>query len=685
MANGFLMTDLLVCIYMTKINNRYRAMITPNLLVDARLLFTEDPAGSLDVLTPLLPIGVADYLLKTVFTREEIRGRAVNCTRLTDGNATPTWSLLGWLNRTPSYDALVSLKAGRIMKLLGQIEQCLKAGTFRPEGGRYPRRIWLKDLVGESAGRPDCPGYQRDRPKGGYARFEGEAVKKALRGRILFLEEVARVLSEKGLEIGSNLLDILQMLAFNDEIELLPALGFTAPGEITCFRCGGRIQLKSGFPPAELKHIFFHSPACPERMYQARCPICKLPSLYCEQCNTLGESRLCRGLFALGDQRTLNIPRTVQWPERTGVPALTPAQEQASRELVDFVRGSGPSDCLVWAVTGAGKTEVVLTAMAVVLGAGGRVLYAVPRRDVVKELAPRLQSSFEDIKVITNYGGSPEKFSSAPLVMATTHQVIRYYRQFDLVVLDEADAYPYRENKMLQMAVRRAAKPGGHTICLTATPDRQLMSGVNCGLTRLITIPVRYHGHPVPEPRCQKLVSFQKTADQRWTIAPYLLELLDKWLAEKDVQVFAFLPTVRMVETYGPVLAKALKGRNHPAGPALLAFSHAGDRDREQKRRDFKAGKFRLFLTTTIMERGITVKRAHVLVLEADFEPVFDEGTLIQMAGRAGRSAEFPDGEVVFVGGRINQAMRRARQKIRYLNTVARRAGYLKRGEQPRE
>jgi len=112
----------------------------------------------------------------------------------------------------------------------------------------------------------------------------------------------------------------------------------------------------------------------------------------------------------------------------------------------------------------------------------------------------------------------------------------------------------------------------------------------------------------------------------------------------------------------------------------LLRFSHARDAQRDRKRDDFKNGKFPLFVTTTIMERGITVKKANVLVLEADREQVFDEGTLIQMAGRAGRSAEYPQGEVVFAGKTISDAMRNARKKIIFLNRTAREQGYLKPG-----
>ncbi|PKM44510.1 MAG: hypothetical protein CVV03_07725 [Firmicutes bacterium HGW-Firmicutes-8] len=640
------MKDLLVCIYMAKINNCYRAFMTHNPQVDARILLSD---GRLDLLTPFIPVGVAYYILKTVFTEEEIKGCDIS------HNGKP---LLSWFKKTPSYSEIVCVKSARVTKLLKQIDHFFGEAVFLPKNYVYPRQVFFEELPAEDEKWND--------------RYVQSAVKEALKGRILFLEELEKSLVENGFKTNANIMDVLQVLALRDRVEIMPSLGFTAPGEAACFRCGHKIN----FPG-----VFGQYPEVYGYMYHGQCPQCKLPSLYCENCNVFGESRLCRGLFALDPRSGGNKNKHGLKYELSGVTPLTDAQNRAARELVDFVKENKTNECLIWAVCGAGKTEVVLKAMAEVLNSGGSVLYAIPRRDVVKELSPRLKKSFGNCDIVTSYGGSEEKFRSAPIVIATTHQALRYYRQFDLVILDEVDAYPYRDNHMLHVAVKRAAKPGGHTVYLTATPDEKVISQVNRGLAKLITIPARYHGHPVPEPQCTRLAAFQKSDGRNWSVAPYITELLYKWLVENDGQVFAFLPTIQMVETFGPILEKTVTGWAKPKESGLLRFSHSKDPFRDQKIEDFKAGKFRLFLTTTIMERGITVNRANVLVIHADFDKVFDEGTLIQMAGRAGRSAEFPHGEAVFVGRTINKAMKNAIKKIRYLNSVARQEGYLENGE----
>ena len=62
---------------------------------------------------------------------------------------------------------------------------------------------------------------------------------------------------------------------------------------------------------------------------------------------------------------------------------LTPAQELASQRLVEFIH-SRQQKILVWAACGAGKTEVTFAAIQTALGRGWKVLFAIPRRDVVR-------------------------------------------------------------------------------------------------------------------------------------------------------------------------------------------------------------------------------------------------------------------------------------------------------------
>jgi len=109
-----------------------------------------------------------------------------------------------------------------------------------------------------------------------------------------------------------------------------------------------------------------------------------------------------------------------------------------------------------------------------------------------------------------------------------------------------------------------------------------------------------------------------------------------------------------------------------------VEFSHSKDPEREQKKERFSQGKFPFLVTTTIMERGVTIPRLNVLVLYSDQERIFNIPALIQMAGRVGRKKEYPQGRVLLVGNRITSSMLQAKEMIKNLNREAQREGYLK-------
>ena len=72
-------------------------------------------------------------------------------------------------------------------------------------------------------------------------------------------------------------------------------------------------------------------------------------------------------------------------------------------------------------------------------------------------------------------------------------------------------------------------------------------------------------------------------------------------------------------------------------------------------------------LTTTILERGITIPNVQVAVIGAE-QQTFNKGALIQIGGRVGRSSEYPDGDFVLFHHGISYAMDDAKTEIIRLN-----------------
>ncbi|MDO4192650.1 MAG: helicase-related protein [Erysipelotrichaceae bacterium] len=324
---------------------------------------------------------------------------------------------------------------------------------------------------------------------------------------------------------------------------------------------------------------------------------------------------------------------TLQYP-------LTKAQAEIAvkcAELTDI------SDVLIHAVCGAGKTELVVLSIAKMLKEGKKVCFAIPRRQVVLELRERLAQYFPKAKVTAVCGGHTA-VTDGDLIICTTHQLYRYCRAFDLLILDEPDAFPFRGDPVLHGIAQTACT--GHTVYLTATPDEQLMDRVRKGTLVHLTLNERPHGHPLPVPEVKR-----GSALSLW------IRMLSWIRRNRDHPRIIFVPTILQAEWFGRLL-KPLTG-------CCVCTSKTENRDEViEAYRQEPAG---IIIATTVLERGVTIKGADVCIYGAD-HPVFDEAGLVQMAGRAGRSFEHPTGDVLFLLNEKSRTVDRCVRQIREAN-----------------
>jgi late competence protein required for DNA uptake (superfamily II DNA/RNA helicase) len=359
-----------------------------------------------------------------------------------------------------------------------------------------------------------------------------------------------------------------------------------------------------------------------------------------------------------------------------GAPSAEPASNVASVAHASFVRSLLPKSTIVlqpnrfllWAVTGAGKTEMIFPLIAYVLEQGGKALVATPRRDVVLELSPRLKTAFPEADIATLYGGSPERFKQGNLVIATTHQLMRFAYCFDLVVIDELDAFPYHNDPMLAYAAAQCCRPNGKYILLSATPPITLQKEVEKGTLPHAKVPARFHGHPLPVPRHIGMKGVE-VALRTKQLPSALIASLRKSV-QRGAQIFVFVARIRHISPLIAVLKRYF--------PALaIEGTSSEDANRAEKVLQFRACNIRMLVTTTILERGVTVKKSDVYIFDADSD-LFDEASLVQMAGRAGRSSDDPAGIVVFSSLDWTTSQRKAIAQIKQMNILARKQGYLK-------
>ncbi|WP_252312069.1 DEAD/DEAH box helicase [Sinobaca sp. H24] len=384
------------------------------------------------------------------------------------------------------------------------------------------------------------------------------------------------------------------------------------------------------------------------------CARCGQTCTYCRICLEMGRIDTCGVLFSWNGRAPLpEGSASLQWQGE-----LSSGQQKASDELCRAIANG--TELLIWAVCGAGKTEILFRGIEDACLDRRRVLLTTPRADVVMELLPRIRAAFPGLIVKGLYGGSEERFGYADIHIATTHQTRRFRDAFDVVIIDEIDAFPFSYDPSLKQAVDKAAKPGAARIYLTATPSRQLKKQARDGELPFIQIPRRYHDYPLPVPTLKWIGNWKK-ALKKDRMPPALLAWCEKKTAA-GVPVFVFVSSVEQAETAARLLAEKWEG---------TIGVHAADPLRHEKIQLFRDKKVPILVTTTILERGVTIKGAEAAVLGAE-ENIFDEKALVQIAGRVGRSSDQPDGDVMYFHYGKTTAMLEA---VRHIQTMNKQGG----------
>ncbi len=367
------------------------------------------------------------------------------------------------------------------------------------------------------------------------------------------------------------------------------------------------------------------------------CARCKQQCVYCRHCIRMGRVSSCSELM-LWNKHPAKTKNThiFTWSGK-----LTPAQQKASEELLVSVQQN--KSHLLSAVCGAGKTELLFPSIYTCLREGKRVCVAAPRTDVILELFPRFQQVFPQTTIHALYGGAQDQEGFADLVVATTHQLYRFEDAFDVVFVDEADAFPYYADETLQQAVKKAVKNDAAIHFVTATPTSSLRTENESNISR------RYHGHDLPVPRFSSLWGYAR----RMKKGKVPKNLYD-WIEEKkkhQIPFLVFLPTIEMLENF----------------PGDFERVHAEHPERKEKVLLLREKKIPGLLTTTILERGITIENVHVAVVGAE-QKIFTASALIQISGRVGRSSNFPTGDIVFFHHGISHEMDKAKAAIERWN-----------------
>lgn len=264
-----------------------------------------------------------------------------------------------------------------------------------------------------------------------------------------------------------------------------------------------------------------------------------------------------------------------------------------------------------------------------------KVAFAIPRKDVCIEIYSRLKNDYKSIKIVLVCGGNTSDLEGQ-IVVLTTHQLYRYKHYFDLLILDEADAFPYYGDKMLNVFLHESVI--GPIIYLSATIKDSFKKKCN----NIVYVNRRFHNYDLPVPIYKRYLPINKYK---------ILEEIIKKLSPKKTLIF--VPTIEI----GKKLASKYK----------YPFVYSSLDNKQDIINKFKKDEIRIMITTSILERGVTFLGVQVIVFEANHE-LYDTSSLIQIAGRVGRKIKSPTGCVYFLSTSESDSMKKCIKEIKKKN-----------------
>ena len=315
-------------------------------------------------------------------------------------------------------------------------------------------------------------------------------------------------------------------------------------------------------PPAARRVVHRVGPA-PDRMTEARAAVLRVidehggagfaPSELAQLAG-VGTS-VVKGLVGTGTLVETEAPKDAPYPRLDpslpGKP-LAPDQAVAAEALRTGLRGGGYATTLLRGVTGSGKTEVYLEAVAETLRMGRQALVLLPEIALSAEFIDRVEARF---------GARPGEWHSGitrterrrlwhmagrgevGLVVGARSALFLPFRDLGLIVVDEEHDSSYKQDETVHysardMAVLRASIEGAQVVLASATPSVETWVNAATGKYRRVDLRARYGEAELPDMAAIDLRK-EEMPSGRW-ISPTLGRAVEERL-ERGEQSLLFL------------------------------------------------------------------------------------------------------------------------------------------------
>jgi ATP-dependent DNA helicase RecG len=315
---------------------------------------------------------------------------------------------------------------------------------------------------------------------------------------------------------------------------------------------------------------------------------------------------------------------------------LTPGQRQAVKEIVDDMRRREPMHRLLQGDVGAGKTIVALLAAIVAMENGLQVAFMAPTEILAGQhygnIARLLASSRFRVDLLTGSTPGLQKHTllanierGTTNLVVGTHALVQEpvaFHKLGLVVIDEQHRFG-----VAQRAALRAKGLRPDVLLMTATPIPRTLALTDYSELDVSKIP------DLPPGR-KPVTTLVKPESRRDDI----YDLIRREL-EAGRQAYIIYPLVEESEKIdvksATEMADHLQAEVFPAHRVALLHGRMKQDAKDHVMHAFAAGRIEVLVSTTVVEVGVDVPNASIMVVE--HAERFGLSQLHQLRGRVGR------------------------------------------------
>ncbi|WP_226782193.1 primosomal protein N' [Oceaniglobus trochenteri] len=278
-----------------------------------------------------------------------------------------------------------------------------------------------------------------------------------------------------------------------------------------------------GDPPG-MRTVYRLGTGEPDRMTEARAKVLEVLRDYGGLSFTLRElaesagvtPSVVKGLVKQGAVQEEASPRDLPYPRLDpDLPGhdLTPDQAAGAASLQAAIETGEYGTTMLRGVTGSGKTEVYLEAVAACLARGRQALVLLPEIALTSEFLTRVQGRFGAGAAEWHSGVTMTERrrcwrmvgeGGAQLVVGARSALFLPFRDLGLIVVDEEHDTSYKQEDGVlynarDMAVLRASLCSAQVVLASATPSLETWANVQAGKYRRLELTSRFGAAVMPE------------------------------------------------------------------------------------------------------------------------------------------------------------------------------------------